>query len=110
MKQIISLVLVFITLASFGQQKTIKVTGRVIDKETNDPLEYATISFISPKENKIITGGITETNGNFSIEVPASIYNVSIEYISFKTITLTKRKLFTNTNLGTISLGLDTES
>ncbi|MGY3794568.1 TonB-dependent receptor domain-containing protein [Aquimarina sp. 433] len=110
MKQIISLVLVFITLASFGQQKTIKVTGRVIDKETNDPLEYATISFINPKENKIVTGGITETNGNFNIEVPASIYNISIEYISFKTVTLTKRKLFTNTNLGTISLGLDTES
>lgn len=110
MKQIISLVLVFTTLVSFGQQKTIKVTGRVIDKETNDPLEYATISFIDPKKNKIITGGITETNGNFSIEVPASIYNVSIEYISFKTITLAKRKLFTNTNLGTISLGLDTES
>ncbi|GAA0719748.1 outer membrane beta-barrel family protein [Aquimarina litoralis] len=110
MRYIISLVLVFIALASFGQQKTIKVTGRVIDKETNDPLEYATISFINPTENKVITGGITETNGNFSIEIPASVYNVSIEYISFKTVTLTKRKLFTNTNLGTISLGLDTES
>lgn len=78
MKQIISFILVLITLASFGQQKTIKVTGRVIDKETNDPLEYATISFINPKENKIITGGITETNGKFSINVPVGVHNVSI--------------------------------
>jgi len=95
---------------SFGQQKEVNITGKIIDNETKEPLEYATISFLNSKDNKVITGGITQENGDFSINVPAGIYTVSFEYISFKTNTIKKQKLFKNTNLGTIRLGLDTES
>ncbi|WP_405206910.1 TonB-dependent receptor domain-containing protein [Aquimarina sp. LLG6339-5] len=109
-KYILVLLVVFIGFSSFAQQKEVKVTGKVIDKETNEPLEYATISFFSIKENKIVTGGITQTNGNFNIQVPAGIYNISIEFISFKTETLLKQKVFKNATLGTIGLGLDTEA
>ncbi|WP_299189109.1 TonB-dependent receptor [uncultured Aquimarina sp.] len=109
-KCILVLLVVFIGFSSFAQQKEVKVTGKVIDKETNEPLEYATISFFSIKENKIVTGGITQTNGNFNIQVPAGVYNISIEFISFKTETLLKQKVFKNTALGTIGLGLDTEA
>ena len=45
------------------------ITGTVLDKETKDPLEYATISFFDKRKNKIETGGITDVNGNFSIPV-----------------------------------------
>ncbi|WP_108805407.1 TonB-dependent receptor domain-containing protein [Aquimarina sp. Aq107] len=109
-KCILVLLVVFIGFSSFAQQKEVKVTGKVIDKETNEPLEYATISFFSIKENKIVTGGITQTNGNFNIQVPAGVYNISIEFISFKTETLLKQRVFKNTALGTIGLGLDTEA
>ncbi|WP_299440749.1 TonB-dependent receptor [uncultured Aquimarina sp.] len=104
------LIAIFIGLSSFAQQNEVKVTGKIIDEETKEPLEYATISFLNPKENKIVTGGITEVNGNFNIQVPVGIYSISVEFISFKTKTLTKQKIFKNTNLGTINLGLDTEA
>jgi len=111
MKKKIAFLLTLITgIYSFGQQKEIKVTGKIVDNETKEPLEYATISFLNSKDNKVVTGGITQENGEFSINVPAGIYTVSFEYISFKTTKITKQKLFKNTNLGTIGLGLDTES
>ena len=33
--------------------KDITISGKVIDKETKQPLEYATISFFNKRENKI---------------------------------------------------------
>ncbi|OMP30609.1 TonB-dependent receptor domain-containing protein [Mangrovimonas sp. DI 80] len=92
------------------KHKEIVVTGKVMDADVNLPLEYATVSFFNTKENKITTGGVTDTEGNFSIKVPTGTYNISIEYISYKKKTLENRTLDHNTNLGTINLSLDVES
>lgn len=87
--------------------KEVTITGNVIDKETGDPLEYATVSFFSKKKNKIVTGGITDQNGNFSIPVKAGVYDISIEYISFKTQKISNKELKTDENIGTFALELD---
>ncbi|MCB0450011.1 MAG: TonB-dependent receptor [Confluentibacter sp.] len=98
---------VFSNNTSFPLDKTIIVTGQVIDKDTNTPLEYATIAFFSKKENKIVDGGITDAKGQFSIKIPNGVYDISIEYISYKKITLSNKKLEADTNLGTIFLQID---
>lgn len=90
--------------------KKVTVTGKVLDKETNDPLEYATVAFFSKKENKIVDGGITNANGQFSIKVPAGVYDISIEYISYKKITIANKNLESNINLGTLFLEIDYSS
>lgn len=43
--------------------KDIKVFGTVIDGDTKIPLEYATVSFYSHDEQKIIDGVITNIKG-----------------------------------------------
>jgi hypothetical protein len=91
-------------------EKDIIISGKVFDRETNEPLEYATISFFSQIENKIITGGITDIKGAFKITVPAGVYDISIEYISFKTQTLKNRKIISNENIGDFYLELDLET
>lgn len=88
-------------------EKNIIITGRVIDKDLNIPLEYATVAFFSKSENKIVDGGITDTNGNFSIPIAKGIYDISIEYISYKKITLSNKNLIKNEDLGTIGLSED---
>ncbi|KJD32737.1 TonB-dependent receptor [Tamlana sedimentorum] len=102
---------VLIIFPSFSQSKNsnkeITIKGKVIDSETNAPLEYASVSIFSKTENKIVNGGITDINGNFSVSVNQGIYNVLIEYISYKTITFTDKTLNKNENLGTISMDLD---
>ncbi|TXE11706.1 TonB-dependent receptor [Seonamhaeicola algicola] len=90
--------------------KDVTVTGKVLDKETNDPLEYATISFFSKKANKVVTGGITDINGSFSIPVPQGTYDITIEYISYKTQKLFNQNIFKSQNLGTIFLDIDIAS
>lgn len=88
-------------------QNDVEITGKVIDKDTGDPLEYATIAFLQPSDNSVVTGGITDMDGNFNITVASGTYNVSVEYISFKKQTLKNKSLTANTNLGTIYLEMD---
>ena len=46
----------------------IKLTGTVIDKDTGQSLEYATLVLQSVRNPEMITGGITDANGKFEIE------------------------------------------
>ena len=49
--------------------KKIFVTGKVIDIETGQPLEYATIAFKNTNAPKLNQGGITNQNGVFKVEI-----------------------------------------
>lgn len=102
--------LFILLLSNVSIAQDVKVTGKVIDKDVNQPLEYATIAFFSKNENKIITGGITDTQGNFNISVPVGTYDISIEYISYKTEKIVNKSITTNTDLGTINIGVNVES
>lgn len=87
--------------------KNITISGVVLDKDTNEPLEYATVAFFSRVENKIVDGGITNAKGEFNIKIAAGVYDVTIEYISYKKITLPNKRLNSNENLGTLFLEID---
>ncbi len=86
------------------------ISGTVFDKETNDPLEYATVSFFNKRENKIETGGITDSKGNFSIPIKAGLYDISIEYISYKKQTILNRVINKNENIGAFYLDINFEA
>lgn len=105
----LTLLLLLITSFSFAQ-KEITITGKVIDAEENYPLEYATISFIKTGENTVITGGITDIDGKFNIEVMAGTYDIKIEYISYKPKTYTGKLLDKTIDLGTVGLSLNLEA
>jgi len=62
------------------------ISGRVIDAELNEPLPYVNI-VIKDVAKKIITGGITNSDGTFKIEsIPEGNVIVSIQFVGFKTI------------------------
>lgn len=90
--------------------KDVVVTGTVLDKETKEPLEYATVSFFNKRTNKIETGGITDAKGNFSIPVKAGVYTITIEYISYKKQTIPNREISLNENIGTFYLDINLEA
>ncbi|WP_431157920.1 TonB-dependent receptor domain-containing protein [Winogradskyella poriferorum] len=104
-------VIIFLFTAVFlNAQKTINVEGIVVEQESNIPLEYATITFKSSTDGKIITGGITDANGNFKVEIEAGTYNIAVEYISFKTKEHLNKTINRDINLGTVGLLPDVES
>ena len=83
------------------------ITGKVIDKENNQPLEYATITLKSNNRPDFIQGGITDSEGNFQIESISGQYNINIEFISFVTYIQNGVSIKSNLNLGTIALEID---
>jgi len=90
--------------------KKIKLSGTVIDKDTQEILEYATISLINENAPGRIQGGITDGKGNFDLEVFPGKYNIIIEYIGFTKVELTDKVLREDENLGVISLIIAAES
>ena len=110
MKTKIIFLLLFSTFLTLHAQKEFSVTGKVLDKDTKEPLEYATVAFKNSSDKKVVTGGITDAKGNFEIKVPEGIYDISVEFISFKTENFPNRNINKDTSLGTITLGLNMES
>ncbi|WP_417556840.1 TonB-dependent receptor domain-containing protein [Mesoflavibacter zeaxanthinifaciens] len=109
-KILTSFILLFTTLIFAQNEKEITVKGKIVDASTQTPLEYATIVFTSTTDASDVTGGITDTKGNYNIKVAAGTYNISYEYIGFKKLTVNNKSITSNTNLGTTSLSVDAET
>lgn len=99
------------SLLSYSQQKQerpkIVISGKIIEKSSKLPLEYATITLKNSKNPKILYGSITDTKGDYTVEITPGIYDISLEFISFKPTFLSQQKLFESTYLGTIELEED---
>ncbi len=108
-KILIVALILLLSLTAFAQRpegKKVTVSGKVIEKGTNLPLEYATIVFEN-STTKQLSGGITDENGVFKFEVIAGNYNVRAEFISFKTVTIPQKVFNADSNLGTIQMEAD---
>ena len=117
MKRLIVILFLFgLSISGFSQQpggkkfKKIKIEGVVIDKETQDPLEYTTISLLNESSPDRIQGGITDKNGKFIIEVFPGKYNITLEYIGFDKIILKDKVISINEDFGIFELEIVTES
>jgi len=103
--------LLLTSFATFAQEKPaapkVKITGKVIDKTSKQPLEYATITLFKSQNPKAIAGGITNSNGEFDVEATPGIYDIKIEFISFKLTEIKAKNIKEATNLGSISLSED---
>lgn len=112
MKKLLPVTLLLLTLIGYaqgpqGQQEPIKITGTVLDQETSQPLEYATLVLQSVRNPEKVTGGITDATGKFDVEALPGNYNISVEYISYKSYKLNNQNLRAATDLGVIHLSLD---
>lgn len=96
-------------VAQNPEKKEVNVKGLILEEGTDYPLEYSTVSFIN-KQGKTVTGGITDTEGKYSIDVPAGVYTVKYEFISYKSKEVPNQNLNKNTTLPTVKLALDAAS
>lgn len=104
--------MLLITLTTFQglaqqNQKPITISGKVVDSDSGQPLEYATFVLQKADSPDQVTGGITDLDGNFEIETAPGTYNIRVEFISYKTYSLQGQSFTSDTNLGSISLSPD---
>ncbi len=104
---VITLYTQFVSGQIISLDKTIVISGKVIDSQTNQPLEYATISLLRSGQDKTI-GTTTDKNGTFKMDIDAGVYVIKIDFLSYKTHRLKSKLLTSDTDIGTISLISDT--
>ena len=94
---------IFIYLMSFilnGQ-----ISGIILDKNTNIPIEYATI--ILKKDDKILEGAISKPDGSFLLPITANgNFNIEVSFLGYQTVVKNNIGVQKNTplDLGIISL------
>ncbi|NBC58160.1 MAG: TonB-dependent receptor [Bacteroidetes bacterium] len=81
-----------------------KITGRLIDQEQKQPLEYATVGIFKPGTETLVKSTVTDFDGKFSVKIIEGIYDIRFEYISYETKTFKKIKVNADKDLGEISL------
>ncbi len=94
---ILSLAMLLVVTVTFGQ-KTYK--GKVVDSK-KQPITYADVIAFKTSDKKLITGVITDDNGNFELKITEEkpLY-LEVRFIGFETQKITPTK----TDLGTITL------
>lgn len=97
--------------ACYGVYAQGNINGKIIDSKTNQALPYVNI-VCKNSAKEIISGGITNNNGNFSItKLPLQKTFLEIQFIGYKTVfkelVLTKEN--TSIKLGTISIEEDSK-
>jgi len=116
MRHFTFLALVLISILSYSQQHKKRnlnskqrpaigtISGKVIDNNTNEAVEFATISIISKKTQKTVNGGITNNHGYFEVQkLKSGSYKIIISFIGFNDFIKDDVKI--TPNMPTISLG-----
>lgn len=81
-KSLLTLLLLFIAMMMQAQQHLI--TGAIIDKGTNDPVEASTVQLLRA-DSTYISGAISDENGLFSLQAPEDgSYLLKITSIGYK--------------------------
>ncbi len=63
------------------------VSGRVIDSENSQPLEYASVAVYGAADSMLINGTITGNSGNFRIEnLPSGLFYIRIRFLGYETL------------------------
>ncbi|MDB4086732.1 TonB-dependent receptor [Flavobacteriaceae bacterium] len=107
MKKLLLFFLFISTSLLHSQNNKAIVTGTITDSETNIPLEYATISVFNVDSEKAVNGVITDSNGEFSIELNKGNYDFKVEFISFKIKYYRNITVNDPLDLGTVELSID---
>ena len=61
------------------------IQGTILDSVTSKPIEYASVTIVDIEHNEVITGGLSDKNGNLNIsEIPLGKYIAIIEFIGYR--------------------------
>lgn len=107
-----SLCCLFLTAQPSNEAIVGTLKGKIIDKNLQQPIPYATV-VVHDSANKIISGGISNDDGDFIIsDIPNGSYTLKVQFIGYKTysqpIEITKQNK--DVNAGIIALEEEAEA
>ena len=105
-RSILMMLLVFVTMASFAQDRLI--TGAITDRDTKDPVEQVTIQLLKT-DSTYVSGALSNEQGLFHIKAPANgKYLLKMSSVGYKT-TVKRVEISDNKNLamGKVVMGAE---
>lgn len=109
MKRVLFICLLAFTISSFTtiNPKMVTIKGTIVDQNTHNPLDYATITIFDAKTKEIFSGDISDETGSFSLKVPTGKYDIKIEYLAYKNFLLENKDIQSDLDLATINMEPD---
>ncbi len=87
--------------------------GKVIDKHTKSPIEYANVVLFKRSDSSLVTGGITDKDGLFEFnEIPYGAFFLTVKFIGYNKTEISGLIIRPNNkmvDLGEIHLGVASE-
>ncbi|MCF8416010.1 MAG: TonB-dependent receptor [Crocinitomicaceae bacterium] len=107
---IVALLFIGISSISFGQKDGI-LTGRIVDKLSDKPMEYVSFRLFSVKDSSVVAGIFTDPDGRFNLEQLAygNFYG-KLTFSGYETISINDIKIsasIKSVNLGTYKMIID---
>jgi outer membrane receptor protein involved in Fe transport len=84
MNKIIVGLLFFLPLISLAQLG--KITGKVIDAESQTPLGFSSVRVFVLSDSSLIDGNITDEAGKFSFQLPYGQYYINVEFMGYESL------------------------
>ncbi|MDN5210447.1 TonB-dependent receptor [Fulvivirgaceae bacterium BMA12] len=82
------LVFILSITTSVAQNGGVEITGTIIDTQSKQPVEHATITIKDSKTQNMITGTVAGEKGDFSITTDALDIYVEVSFIGYKSNTI----------------------
>jgi len=107
----IFLALSFIANLAWAQNNSITITGTVLEGESQNPIEFATVMIKDATTQEAATGTTTGIDGTFSVQTSLREFQVQISFIGFVTQTIENYDIVDGkVNLGTLSLSENSQT
>ncbi|MEQ8337570.1 MAG: outer membrane beta-barrel family protein [Cyclobacteriaceae bacterium] len=59
------------------------ISGKVTDQASGNPLQFASVAVFQELDSSLVTGGITEADGSFKVQVAPGNYYVRIQFVTY---------------------------
>jgi iron complex outermembrane recepter protein len=80
----IKLLILFLLIFYYTSSAQNTLTGRILNSDTNQPVEFAQVALMAITDSSLVTGGITDYNGRFEINPPGTgSFHLRISFIGY---------------------------
>lgn len=106
--------ILFLVQSGFGQNtKMATIKGKIIEAQSKAPLAYAAIRVLKNSDSTLVSGGISDEKGQFSLEAPYGDYHAIVEFLGYQAIKIPSFSVSAGKNsldLGTINLSASAQN
>lgn len=103
-------ILLFCSTLNTVFSQEVEITGKVVDKKNNSPIEFATIKLLDSSTGNMLAGTTTQSDGTLLLATTSKDFQVEISFMGFLTQVFSEFEINNNKiDLGIIGLEEDSK-